>query len=271
MALHHQHQQKNRAQDKRERSLSPEVDENLIAGRNAVRELLAGGRDVNKIYVSRGEHEGSIHQLIREAKERRIPVVEVERTKLDQMSGGARHQGIVAIAAERNYATVDDMLRLAEERGEKPLLVIADGILDPQNLGALIRVAECAGAHGIILPKRRAAALTSLVAKASAGAIEYLPIARVTNLTATIGELKEKGLWIYAADMDGTPYDKTELTGPAALVLGSEGEGISRLVRESCDFVVSIPLDGRVNSMNVTNAVAVLLCEAARQRNGGKG
>lgn len=244
------------------------INENLIVGRNAVRELLAGGRDIDKVFVQRGEHEGSINQLIREAAERKIPVIEVDRIRLDTMSAGARHQGIAAVAAERNYASIDDMIALAESKGEKPLIVLADGILDPQNLGALIRVAECAGAHGIVIPKRRAAGLTSLVAKASAGAIEYLPIARVTNLTVAIEELKEKGFWIYAADMDGSPYHSTDLRGSVALVLGSEGAGVSRLVRESSDFIVSIPLHGRVSSMNVTSAAAVILCEAARQRSG---
>ena len=239
---------------------------NLIFGRNAVRELLASGRDIDKIYLQRGEREGSVLRLIGEASARHIPLIELERRKLDELAAGGAHQGIVAVAAEHAYATVEDMLKLAEERGEKPLLVIADGILDPQNLGALIRVAECAGAHGIIIPKRRAVGLTALVSKTSAGAIEYLPIARVTNLTSTIEELKERGFWIYAADMDGSPYYDTDLRGSAAIVLGSEGEGVSRLVKEKCDFTVSIPLHGRVDSMNVTSAAAVILCEAARQR-----
>ena len=239
---------------------------NLIFGRNAVRELLASGRDVDKIYLQKGEREGSVLRLIGEASARRIPMIELEKRKLDELAAGGAHQGIIAVAAEHDYRTVEDMLALAEERGEKPLLVIADGILDPQNLGALIRVAECAGAHGIIIPKRRAVGLTALVSKTSAGAIEYLPIARVTNLATTIEELKEKGFWIYAADMDGAPYFETDLRGAAAIVLGGEGEGVSRLVKEKCDFIVSIPLHGRVSSMNVTSAAAVVLCEAARQR-----
>jgi len=243
-----------------------EINENMVVGRNAVRELLAGGRDIDKIYVQKGEREGSIIQLIGEASARKIPIAEVDRTKLDQMSGYARHQGIVAFAAEQNYGTVDDMLSLASERGEAPLIVLADGILDPQNLGSLIRVAECTGAHGLIIPKRRAVGLTALVGRASAGAIEYLPVARVPNLTAAIEDLKERGFWIFAADMDGTPYYATDFSGPAAIVLGSEGEGISRLVREKCDFVTSIPLHGKVQSMNVSTAAAVILAEAARQR-----
>ena len=257
------------AADRRERRPEPvekEINENMVVGRNAVRELLAGGRDIDKIYVQKGELEGSILQLIGEASARKIPLAEVDRTKLDQMSGYARHQGIVAFAAEQNYKTVDDMTALAAERGEAPMIVIADGILDPQNLGSLIRVAECTGAHGVIIPKRRAVGLTALVGRASAGAIEYLPVARVPNVTAAIEDLKARGFWIFAADMDGTPYYKTDFSGPVAIVLGSEGEGISRLAREKCDFVTSIPLHGQVQSMNVSTAAAVILAEAARQR-----
>ncbi len=241
-------------------------NEGLISGRNAVRELLREGRDIDKIYLARGDREGSILALIGEASARGIPLVEVERRVLDTMCQHARHQGIVAIAAERQYATLDDVLACAAQRGEKPLVVIADGITDPHNLGALIRCAECAGAHGLILPKRHSAGLTSVVAKASAGAIEHLSIVKVTNLSDTIERLKEKGFWIYAADMDGAPYHSTDLTGAAAIVMGSEGAGISRLVREKCDFVVSIPLYGHIDSMNVSTAAAVILCEAARQR-----
>lgn len=243
-----------------------EPDENIVSGRNAVRELLSGERDVEKIFVQSGEREGSINQLIGMAVERKIPVVEVEKRKLDAMSGGARHQGVVAQAADRNYSTVDDMLEYARECGEPPFLVILDGVEDPHNLGAIIRSAECLGAHGVIIPKRRAVGLTTTVAKASAGAIEHMRIAKVTNISMTIDELKEKGLWLYAADMGGSSYTETDLTGAAALVMGSEGFGISRLVKEKCDFTVSIPMYGSVNSMNVSCAAAVLLSEAARQR-----
>ncbi len=241
-------------------------NEGVISGRNAVKELLSGGRDIDKIFVARGDREGSIVALVGEAIERRIPLIEVDRKKLDMLCGHNRHQGIVALAAERAYATVEDMLALANARGEAPLLVIADGIEDPHNLGALMRCAECAGAHGLIIPKRRSVGLTSVVAKASAGAIEHLPIARVTNLATTIEELKKKGFWLYAADMDGKPHYETDMRGAAAIVMGSEGFGISRLVKEKCDFVVSIPLYGKVSSMNVSAAAAVILCEAARQR-----
>ncbi len=243
-----------------------EPNEGVVSGRNAVKELLASGRDIDKVFVARGDREGSIVALVGEVLARKIPLVEADRKKLDIMCGHNRHQGIVAMAAERDYATVEDILALAKERGEKPLIVIADEIEDPHNLGAIIRTAECAGVHGVIIPKRRAVGLTSVVAKASAGAIEHLPVAKVANLATAIDQLKEKGLWIYAADMDGSTYYETDLKGAAAIVLGSEGFGISRLVKEKCDFVVSIPLYGRVNSLNVSAAAAVILNEVARQR-----
>lgn len=243
-------------------------NEGLVSGRNAVRELLAGGRDIDKIFVARGDREGSIVALVGEAIARKIPVVEVDRKRLDTLCGHSHHQGIVGQAAERAYSTVEEILSYAEERGEKPLIILADEIEDPHNLGALIRCAECTGVHGIIIPKRRAVGLTAAVAKSSAGAIEHMRVAKVTNIASTIDLLKEKGLWIYAADMDGSPYYETDLRGAAAIVLGSEGFGISRLVKEKCDFVVSIPLYGQVNSLNVSTAAAVILSETARQRHG---
>jgi 23S rRNA (guanosine2251-2'-O)-methyltransferase len=245
------------------------TDECLVSGRNAVRELLASGRDIDKIYIRRGEREGSINLILGIASERRIPIVEVERQKLDAMTGGARHQGVVAMAAERNYATVDDILALAEQRGEKPFIVILDGVEDPHNLGAVIRSAECCGVHGIIIPKRRAVGLTGTAAKASAGAIEHMLVAKVTNLASTIDDLKERGLWMFCADMGGDAYYRTDMTCGAAIVLGSEGFGVSHLVKEKCDFTVSIPLYGNVNSMNVSCAATVILAEVARQRNTG--
>ena len=244
-----------------------ELDENVVIGRNAVKELLSGGRDIDRLYITSGVREGSINQLIGIAKERGIPIRECERTRLDSMACGGRHQGIIAVAAEHDYASVDDILEYAKERGEQPFVVICDGIEDPHNLGAVIRSAECAGAHGVIIPKRRAVGLTATVAKASAGALSHMRVAKVTNLAVTIDELKERGMWIYGADMDGSPYYKTDLKGAAAIVLGSEGFGISRLVKEKCDFIVSIPLYGQVNSLNVSCAAAVILTEAARQRN----
>ncbi len=247
-----------------------EIDENIVSGRNAVRELLAGGRDIEKIYVQSGEREGSVNLLIGMAAERKIPIIESERRRLDELSGGTRHQGIVAVAAERNYSSIDDILAYAEKRGEKPFIIILDGVEDPHNLGAIIRSAECLGAHGVVIPKRRAVGLTATVAKASAGAIEHMHICKVTNLAMTIDYLKERGLWLYAADMGGDSYYSTDMTGSCALVLGSEGFGISRLVKEKCDFTVSIPMYGSVNSMNVSCAAAVIFAEVARQRNKGR-
>ena len=243
-------------------------DENecIISGRNAVKELLSGGRDIEKIFVQSGEREGSINLLIGMAAERKIQIREADKRKLDELSGGARHQGIVAIAAERNYYSVDDILAYAEERGEKPLILMLDGITDPHNLGAIIRSAECCGAHGVIIPKRRSVGLTTVVAKSSAGALEHVRVAKVTNLAQTVDELKERGLWFYLADMNGSPYYETELTSPTVIVMGSEGFGASRLIKEKCDFTVSIPLYGRVDSMNVSCAASVILAEVARQR-----
>ena len=244
-----------------------EMDECTVFGRNAVKELLASGRDIEKLYIQSGDREGSVNLLIGIASERKIPIVEVERTKLDAMVFGERHQGVVAIAAERNYATVDEIFEYAEEKGESPFVVILDGVEDPHNLGAIIRTAECCGAHGVIIPKRRAVGLTSTAAKASAGAIEHVKVAKVTNLAMTIDDLKERGMWLYAADMGGDAYYNTDMKGSVGIVLGSEGFGISRLVKEKCDFVVSIPLYGCVNSMNVSCAAAVILADVARQKN----
>ena len=241
-------------------------DENIIFGRNAVKELISSGRDIEKIYVREGDREGSINLIIGMARERGITLVECDRARLDSLSCGGSHQGVVAVAAERNYSTVEDILALAEERGEPPFIVILDGVEDPHNLGAIIRSAECAGAHGVIIPKRRAVGLTSTVSKASAGALEHMLVARVTNLASTVDELKKRGLWLYAADMDGADCYSTDLKGSSAIVLGGEGSGVSRLVKEKCDFVVSIPLYGRVNSLNVSCAAAIILTEAARQR-----
>ena len=243
-------------------------DNGIVVGRNAVRELLKSNRAVDKIYVKKGgSHEGSITVLISEAVSCGIPIVEVEGQKLDFLASGANHQGIVAQAAMKEYSTVDDMIALAEERGEKPLIVIADSIEDPHNLGAIIRTADAAGAHGVIIPKRRNATLSYVVGKTSAGAVEHVPVARVANLPSTLDELKERGVWVYGADMDGQSWCETDFSGGVALVIGSEGRGLGRLVKEKCDFVVSIPLYGQVNSMNVSCAAAILLAEVARQRN----
>lgn len=240
-------------------------NEGMVIGRNAVRELLKSGRDIDKIIVQKGEREGSIVALVAEAVSRRIPIIDAEKAKLDKISAGANHQGIIAMAAEKEYSTVEDILKIAEERGEKPFVVIADGITDPHNLGALIRCAEGVGAHGLIIPKRRAVGLTPVVTKASCGAIEHLAIAKVSNLSSTVEKLREHGLWIFAAEAGGNAYYDTDFKCPVALILGSEGDGVSRILKENADYIVSIPMYGHVNSFNVSTAASVILAEIARQ------
>ena len=254
--------------DERNGELHPDAqgDSGAVVGRNAVRELLKSDRSIDKIFVRRGDREGSIVVLVAEAVSRGIPVIEVEKNKLDTLAGYAPHQGIVALAAAKEYTTVEDILEIAKSRGEKPLIVIADGIVDPYNLGALIRCAECAGAHGLIIPKRRAVGLTPIVTKASAGAIEHLAIAKVSNIAQTLSWLKKQGVWTYAAEAGGKSYHDTDFRGPAAIVFGSEGDGVSSLIMERCDFITSIPMYGKVNSFNVSTAAAVILSEAARQK-----
>ena len=237
----------------------------LVIGRNAVRELLKSGRAVDKLLVSRGDREGSIVVLVAQAIERGIPIVEVERAKLDSMAGMSQHQGVIAMAAEKEYVEVEDIIAIARERGEAPLIVISDGITDPYNLGALIRCAEGVGAHGLIIPKRRASGLTPLVSKSSAGAIEHLAVAKVSNIAQTIEELKEKNIWIYSAEAGGQAYYDTDFSGGCAIVFGSEGDGVSQLVKQRSDFIVSIPMYGHVNSFNVSTAAAVILAEASKQ------
>lgn len=237
----------------------------VVVGRNAVRELLKSERAIDKILVRRGDREGSIVVLVAEAIEKGIPVVEVDKSKLDDMAGFVPHQGVIAMVAQKEYCTVEDILAIAAERGEKPLIVIADGITDPYNLGALIRCAEGCGAHGLIIPRRRAVGLTALVAKSSAGAMEHLAIAKVSNIAATVQMLQKEGVWVYAAEAGGKAHYETDFTGPCALVFGSEGDGVSHIVKDKCDAIVSIPMYGHVNSFNVSTAGAVILCEAARQ------
>ena len=238
----------------------------VVVGRNAVRELLRSERSVDKLYVKKGNREGSLVVIVAEAVSRGIPVIEVSGEKLDFLSEGVNHQGVVAMAAEKQYTDVDGILKIAEERGEIPLIVIADCIEDPGNLGALIRCAECAGAHGIIIPKRRSAGLTSAVSKASAGAIEHMAIAKVSNISSTIESLKKKGLWIFASEAGATPFYETDFKVPAAIIFGSEGAGIGRMLKEKCDFLISIPMYGKVNSLNVSTAASVILCHAARMQ-----
>ncbi len=240
----------------------------VIAGRNAVTEALRAGRPIDSLYVQRGEKSGSLLALVAKAKGEGIVIKEADVRKLDHLCGGAVHQGVVALAAAKDFAGIDDIFALAEERGEPPFLLICDGLEDPHNLGAVIRTAECAGAHGVVIPKRRSVGLTYAVGKASAGAVEYLPVARVQNLPDLLEDLKRRGMWIYAADMDGSPWCEADFTGPAALIIGSEGRGIGRLVKERSDFVVSLPMKGHVNSLNASVAAGILCYEVCRQRSG---
>lgn len=242
-------------------------NENQLEGRNAVLEVLKSGRDIEKIMIQKGNVEGTIRRIAGMARERGIVVQEAARQKLDEMSQTKNHQGVIAIVSEHEYAEVDDILRSAAEKGEKPFIIILDNITDPHNLGAVIRTAECAGAHGVIIPKRRSVGLTAVVGKTSAGALEYMPVARVTNIARTIEELKKQGVWVACADMDGEDYYDASLDGAIALVIGSEGEGVSRLVKEKCDFTVSIPMYGKISSLNASVAGALLMYEVVRQRN----
>ena len=242
-----------------------DAEEGFVIGRNAVRELLKSGRSVDKILVAKGEREGSITVLVAEAINRSIPVVETDKSKLDSMSGFAPHQGIIAMAAAKEYCTVENILEIASERGEQPLIVISDGITDPYNLGALIRCAEGVGAHGLIIPKRRASGLTPLVTKASAGAIEHLAIAKVPNIASTIEMLKKNNIWVYVAEAGGQNYYDTDFNCPCAIVLGSEGDGVSKVVKDKSDYITSIPMYGKVNSFNVSTAAAVILAEVSKQ------
>ncbi len=245
----------------------PETD--VLSGRNAVSEALKSGRVIDHIEVARGERTGSIVALLAKAKERGIPVKEVDSRKLDFLAG-KNHQGIAAVAACKEFSTLADVFALAAEREQPPFLVVCDELEDPHNLGAVIRTAECAGAHGVIIPKRHSAGLTSAVYKASAGAVEYMPVVRVTNIADTVNELKEKNVWVFGLDMDGQSWDKTDLSGAVALVIGSEGHGISRLVRERCDGIVSLPMVGHVNSLNASVAGGILMYEVLRRRQNGK-
>ena len=239
----------------------------IIEGRNAVIEALRAGTAIDKIYIAKGETDATLGHIASTARGKGIVVVEADRRKLDAMSATHSHQGVIAVAAVREYASVADILQAARDKGEAPLVVVCDELSDPHNLGAVIRTAEAAGAHGVIIPKRRSAGLTAIVGKTSAGAVSYMPVARVANLTALLRELKKEGLWVYGTAADGTTsLYQADFKGPAAIVIGSEGDGMSRLVREQCDFLVSIPMRGKVNSLNASAAAAVVLYEAVRQR-----
>ena len=243
-----------------------EKQKDLIIGRNAVTELIKSGREIDTLFVLRGERGGSVGKLIGECREKGAVVKEVDRKKLDFMCGHSNHQGVAAVCAAHTYATVEEIFAVAEERGEPPFIVVCDGIEDPHNLGAIIRTAEASGVHGIIIPKRRSASLNYTVGKTSAGALEYMKVARVSNLASTLDELKKRGVWIYGADMDGEDVRGMSLDGAAALVIGSEGDGMSRLIREKCDFIISLKMKGQINSLNASVAGGILMYEFMYKR-----
>lgn len=244
-----------------------ELSEDILLGRNAVREAIKSGRSINRILIAEGSHGGSISEIINLSKERHLVLQSISTDKLDTLCGGQRHQGIAAYAAPVDYVELDDILNLAKDRGEDPFLILLDELEDPHNLGAILRTADAVGAHGILIPKHRSCPLSSVVAKTSAGAVEYVPVARIGNVAQTLEGLKKQGLWVAGADMDGTEnYYEANLTGPIVLVIGSEGHGVSRLTKEACDFIVKIPMRGKVNSLNASNAAAILAYEILKQR-----
>ena len=250
------------------RRSAPVEQENdgVIEGRNAVIEALRAGVAIDKIFIARGETDSALGHIASTAREKGVVVVDADRRKLDGMSRTHSHQGVIALAAVREYASVDDILSAARDRGEPPLILVCDELSDPHNLGAVIRTADAAGAHGVIIPKRRSAGLTAVVGKTSAGAVAHVPVARVPNLPSLLRELKDAGVWVFGAAMTGsTPLYQADLKGPAAIVIGSEGAGLGRLVEETCDFTVSIPMFGKINSLNASAAAAVLLYEAVRR------
>ena len=260
------HQEETAAKRARPAEQDPGAD-GLIEGRNAVIEALRAGTSIDKIYLQKGETDRTLGHIASTAREKGIVVVDADKRKLDSMSRTHAHQGVIALASVREYVSVADILNAAREKGEAPLIVVCDEISDPHNLGAIIRTAECAGAHGVIIPKRRSAGLTSVVGKTSAGSARYLHVARVPNIAALLKELQKEDVWVFGTAAEGTTtlYD-ADLKGPAAIVIGSEGDGMTRLVREGCDFLVSIPMKGRISSLNASAAAAILLYEAVRQR-----
>ena len=243
-----------------------ELPEDMVAGRNAVMEALKGSRSVNKLMIANGSTEGSIKEIIAVAKEKGVNIQYWDRSKLDSIARGIRHQGVLAQVAPVQYAELEDILQVAKDRNEPPFIVLLDELEDPHNLGAILRTADAAGVHGVLIPKHRSCPLSATVAKTSAGAVEHVPVARVGNLVQTIKKLKQEGLWVAAADMDGKDYYDTDLTGPLLLIIGSEGQGVGRLVKEQCDFVVRIPMVGKINSLNASVAGSILMYEAVKQR-----
>ena len=243
-----------------------ELSEDMVAGRNAVMEALKGSRSVNKLMIANGSTEGSIKEIIAVAKEKGVNIQYWDRSKLDSIARGIRHQGVLAQVAPVQYAELEDILQVAKDRNEPPFIVLLDELEDPHNLGAILRTADAAGVHGVLIPKHRSCPLSATVAKTSAGAVEHVPVARVGNLVQIIKKLKQEGLWVAAADMDGKDYYDTDLTGPLLLIIGSEGQGVGRLVKEQCDFVVRIPMVGKINSLNASVAGSILMFEAMKQR-----
>lgn len=243
-----------------------ELPEDMVAGRNAVMEALKGSRSVNKLMIANGSTEGSIKEIIAVAKEKGVNIQYWDRSKLDSIARGIRHQGVLAQVAPVQYAELEDILQVAKDRNEPPFIVLLDELEDPHNLGAILRTADAAGVHGVLIPKHRSCPLSATVAKTSAGAVEHVPVARVGNLVQIIKKLKQEGLWVAAADMDGKDYYDTDLTGPLLLIIGSEGQGVGRLVKEQCDFVVRIPMVGKINSLNASVAGSILMYEAMKQR-----
>ena len=243
-----------------------ELPEDMVAGRNAVMEALKGNRSVNKLMIANGSTEGSIKEIVAVAKEKGVNIQYWERSKIDNIARGIRHQGVLAQVAPVQYAELEDILAMAREKNEPPFIVLLDELEDPHNLGAILRTADAAGVHGVLIPKHRSCPLSATVAKTSAGAVEHVPVARVGNLVQTIKKLKKEGLWVAAADMDGKDYYETDLTGPLLLIIGSEGQGVGRLVKEQCDFVVRIPMVGKINSLNASVAGSILMYEAMKQR-----
>ena len=241
-------------------------DRGLIIGRNAVTEALRSGRSIDSLIVAKGERGGSVGKIIAQCRDKGIVIKETDVRKLDKLCNGANHQGVAAWAAVHEYSSIEDILANAESKGENPFVIICDEIEDPHNLGAIIRTAEAAGAHGVIIPKRRSASLSFTVAKTSAGAVEFMHVARVTNIPQTIEDLKKRGVWVYCADMDGEPFYKSNLKGAIALVIGSEGNGVGRLVKEKCDVTLSMPMKGKINSLNASVAAGILMYEVSRQR-----
>lgn len=261
--------EKNRRPERVAPAAPVEEAEGQLEGRNALQEALKSGRTVDKVFIAAGETDRALQRLAAEAKEAGAVVVPVDRRKLDAMSFTRAHQGVIALVAAHVYYSIDDILEEAASRGEAPLIVICDELSDPHNLGAILRSAECAGAHGVIIPKRRSVGLTATVAKASAGAIEYMKVARVTNINSAIAELKEKGVWVFGTAAEGSiPMYQANLTVPAAIVIGNEGDGMSQLVRKNCDVMLNIPMKGHISSLNASAAASILLYEALRQRLG---